>query len=88
MIKLTRVLPGELEDDIEPESYGFDVIHVEPPSEAEAAARKADLYAQAKRRTGIVIPQLERYLVRGARDRRERPHGTPRSSGNEGHESQ
>jgi hypothetical protein len=62
MIKITRILPGELEEDINPEDFGFDVIKIDPPSPAEAAARIRKLYTQVKHRTGVVIPKTEKYL--------------------------
>lgn len=63
MIRIERTLPGELEGDIDPEDYGFDVITEEPPSRQERTERVGRLYAQAKERTGVVIPSLEPYLV-------------------------
>jgi hypothetical protein len=63
LVKVTRVLPGELEDDVNPEDFGFDVVPVEPPSEAEAAARISALYTQVKERTGVTIPKIEEYLA-------------------------
>lgn len=61
-MKFEKVLPGELEGKIDPEDYGFDVIKEEPPNEEEAAKRVGRLYAQAKARTGVVIPSLEMFL--------------------------
>ena len=63
MIKITRILPGELEEEIRPEDFGFDVIKIEPPNEAEAAVRVGTLYRQLKDRTGVVIPKTEEYLA-------------------------
>lgn len=63
MIKITKVLPGELEDDVDPEEFGFDVVSIEEPNEVEAAERIYKLYAQVKERTGVVIPKLEDYLA-------------------------
>jgi hypothetical protein len=61
-IRIERLLPGELEGDVKPEDYGFDLIPGEAPSEAEARQRIRALYSQAKERTGRVIPELEPYL--------------------------
>jgi hypothetical protein len=66
MIMITRVLPGEREGEIDPEDFGFEIIRVEPPDEAEAAARVGALYAQVKERTGVEIPKTERYLAEAA----------------------
>lgn len=63
MIRIEKTLPGELEGDIDPEDYGFEVIREEPPDEQEAAVRVGSLYAQVKERTGLVIPSLEPYLA-------------------------
>jgi hypothetical protein len=60
--RIEKPLPGELEGDIDPEDYGFDVIKEEPLTKEEEAKRIGVLYAQAKKRTGVVIPKLERYL--------------------------
>lgn len=62
MPRITRFLRGELEGDVDPEDYGFDVVRKDPPDDAEAAARVGALYAQVKERTGVVIPKLEPYL--------------------------
>ncbi|MEV6636759.1 hypothetical protein AB0M54_39085 [Actinoplanes sp. NPDC051470] len=62
MIQIRRLLPGELEGNVNPEDYGFDVIDDLPPSDDEADRRVGELYARAKERTGIVIPALEPYL--------------------------
>jgi hypothetical protein len=78
MIRIEKTLPGELEGDIDPEDYGFEVIREEPPDEREAAARVGHLYAQVKERTGRVIPPLEPYLA-------ELP-GRPRNPGPESDE--
>jgi hypothetical protein len=77
MIKLAKALPGELEGDIDPEDYGFEVIKEEPPSEEETAERVGRLYAQAKERTGVVIPQLEEFL----RSTGHSPEGVTESEG-------
>ena len=63
MIHIERTLPGEIEGNIDPEDYGFDVIKEEPPSEEEATERVGRLYAQVKERTGRVIPELEPCLA-------------------------
>jgi hypothetical protein len=60
---IIRVLPGELDDEVNPEDFGFDVIPVEPPGEAETAARISALYAQVKERTGVTVPKIEEYLA-------------------------
>jgi hypothetical protein len=62
MIRISRTLPGELEGDINPEDYGFEVIKEDPPDDSEAARRVAQLYAQIQERTGMVIPPIEKYL--------------------------
>jgi hypothetical protein len=63
MMRIERTLPGELEGDIDPEDYGFEVIKEPPPSGQEIAARVGHLYAQVKERTGMVIDTLEPYLA-------------------------
>jgi hypothetical protein len=63
LIHIERTLPGEIEGNIDPEDYGFDVIKEEPPSEEEATERVGRLYAQVKERTGRVIPELEPCLA-------------------------
>jgi hypothetical protein len=63
MIRIERTLPGELEGDIHPEDYGFEVIKEPPPSRQEVIARVGYLYAQVKERTGMVIDTLEPYLT-------------------------
>ena len=72
LLKIERPLPGELEGDIDPGDYGFDVIEDEPLTKDEEAARIGTLYAQAKKRTGIVIPKLERYLSSVETNQKER----------------
>lgn len=62
ILPIGRVLPGELDGTLDPRDYGFGVIQGEQPSEAEVAERIGRFYAAAKDRTGVVIPQLERYL--------------------------
>jgi hypothetical protein len=62
-IRIERMQPGELEDDINPEDYGFEVIDVEIPSDEETAKQIGRLYRAAKERTGMVIPELEPYLA-------------------------
>jgi hypothetical protein len=62
MVKITRLLPGESEEDVDAKDLGFDVVPTTPPGPAEAAARIGALYAQAKEQTGVTIPQLEPYL--------------------------
>jgi hypothetical protein len=63
MIRIERPLPGEMEGNIDPEDYGFAVIKEEPPSNDEVIERVGRLYAQAKERTGVVIPELEPCLA-------------------------
>jgi hypothetical protein len=63
MIRIEKTLPGEVEGDIDPEDYGFEVIREEPLDRAEATARVGQLYAQVKARTGMTIPPLEPYLA-------------------------
>ncbi len=82
MIRIEKTLPGELEGDIDPEDYGFEVIRQEPPDEREAAARVGSLYAQVKERTGLVIPPLEPYLA-ALPDQAESPH--PPKNGEDTH---
>jgi len=62
LLPISRLLPGELEGEIDPEDLGFDTIRDDPPDDAEAAVRVAQLYAQTKKRTGVAIPELEPYL--------------------------
>jgi hypothetical protein len=62
MLRIAKTLPGELEGDVDPEDYGFEVIREEPPDPQESARRVAHLYGQIFQRTGMVIPPLERYL--------------------------
>jgi hypothetical protein len=62
-MRLVKLLPGEIDGEINPEDYGFDVIPDVPPAGTEAATRVAVLYAQTKDRTGVVIPKLESFLA-------------------------
>lgn len=62
MLRIERFQPGELEGEIDPRDYGFEVIKQEPPSEREMANELGSLYARAKRRTGVTIPELEPLL--------------------------
>lgn len=62
MLRIAKTLPGELEGNVDPEDYGFEVIREEPPNKHEAARQVARLYAQILDRTGMVIPPFERYL--------------------------
>ncbi|MBM7785707.1 hypothetical protein [Tenggerimyces flavus] len=62
MLRIERFQPGELEGEIDPRDYGFEVIRQEPPSDRELAGELASLYARAKRRTGVTIPELEPLL--------------------------
>lgn len=62
MLKLDKLLPGELDDDIDPRDYGFDVIADEPPSEQEQLDGMIELYVQARERTGVTSPKMERLL--------------------------
>jgi hypothetical protein len=63
MIRIARALPGEIEGNLDPEDYGFEVIKEEPPDDEEAAERVGRLYAQVKERTGLMIPELEPCLA-------------------------
>jgi hypothetical protein len=74
MIRIEKTLPGELEGDVDPAAYGFEVIRQEPPDEEEATARVGQLYAQLKERTGMVIPRLEPYLAALPEHHREPGH--------------
>lgn len=80
MIRIEKTLPGELEGDIDPEDYGFEVIREEPPDKREAAARVGHLYSQVKERSGIVIAPLEPYLAA----LKHRPGESNRPEDNEG----
>jgi len=62
MLRIARTLPGELQDSINPEDYGFGVVKRMPPPAHESSERVRRLYAQVKERTGVVIPRLESYL--------------------------
>jgi hypothetical protein len=62
VLRLEKTLPGELEGKVNPEDYGFDTIHEEPPNDQEAAERVSRLYEQVKERTGVEIPAIDRYL--------------------------
>ena len=62
VLRMDKTLPGELEGKVNPEDYGFDIIHEEPPNDQEAAERVARLYEQVKERTGVEIPVIDRYL--------------------------
>lgn len=70
VITIEKLLPGELEGNIDPGDYGFEVIKEDPPSDEELRLRAALFYRRAKQRTGVVIPSLEPYLttVAEARD--------------------
>lgn len=83
MIRIEKTLPGELDGDIDPEDYGFEVIKEEPPDEGEAAVRVGHLYAQVKERTGIVISPLEPYLA-ALPDQPRKPSRPESSEGNDG----
>jgi methylase of polypeptide subunit release factors len=61
-LALTRVPLGELDGKIDPRDYGFDVIDDPLPSQVAMDVGAGNLYAQIKKRTGTVIPKLERYL--------------------------
>jgi hypothetical protein len=80
MIRIEKTLPGELEGDIDPEDYGFEVIREDTPDEEEATVRVGQLYAQVKERTGMIIPPLEPYLTALP----EREGGTHRPDDEEG----
>jgi hypothetical protein len=62
VISFEKLLPGELEGNVDPEAYGFEVIREDPPSQEEADLRVALFYARTKELTGVVIPKLEPYL--------------------------
>ena len=62
-MRIARALPGEIDGDIDPEDYGFEVIKEEPPDDEEATERVGRLYAQVKERTGLMIPELEPCLA-------------------------
>lgn len=70
MIYVDRFLPGELEGNVDPTQFGFDVVEVGSPTDEEEATRVRRFYISAKKRTGVVIPTLERYLRSGAGRRR------------------
>ena len=81
MIRVARTLPGELDGDINPEDYGFEVIKEEPPDESDAASRVADLYAQIRERTGLIIPPIEKYLEDAAEAEQAEQRQTPSEDG-------
>jgi hypothetical protein len=62
MMRIGRILPGELEGNINPEDYGIQVIKEEEPSGEEAAQRISEIYEGAKERSGVADPKLEKYL--------------------------
>lgn len=76
MISIAKLLPGELDGNIDPEAYGFVVIREDPPTDEEAAIRIGIFYAGTKEITGVVIPKLEPYLAHVP------PHLLPRANGN------
>lgn len=59
---IDKFLPGELEGTLRPEDYGFEVIPVEPMTYEAQCLAIAALYRAARYRTGVEIPQLEKYL--------------------------
>jgi hypothetical protein len=70
VISIEKLLPGELDGNVDPEAFGFDVIREDPPSEDEAARRVGRFYARTKELTGVVIPKLEPYLTAISRNDR------------------
>ena len=58
-VRFDRMLPGELEGKVNPETYGFEVIDDELPSPEEQKRRVADLYQLSKEISGIMSPHFE-----------------------------
>lgn len=71
---------NELIGDIDPRDYGFDVIVDEPPSEEEQVERVLEVYVQARDRTGVTSPKMERLLEQRAVVA-ETPAGTQMDAG-------
>ncbi len=59
---LEKMLPGELEGEVNPEDYGFGVIREEPLTPGRAAELVNTLYGQVKERTGLTMPKVENYI--------------------------
>lgn len=57
----------------DPAQYGIEIIDAPPVSDADIGA----LYERAKRRTGIVIPELERFLGAAAARASAHPEHEP-----------
>ncbi len=61
-VPIGQILPGEREGTLDPRDYGFGVIKDGSLTPEEERRRIGDFYAQARLRSGVTIPQLEKYL--------------------------
>jgi len=62
MVRIRKMIPGELEDDVRPEEFGIQVIKIEKTSRKEAAARMGKLYAEAREVSKIADPKIEKFI--------------------------
>jgi hypothetical protein len=62
MIKIKRMLPGELEGDVNPEDFGFTVTKSEWTSREESVKTMRRIYEVGKQASGVTDPRIEKYI--------------------------
>jgi hypothetical protein len=62
MVRIKRMIPGELEGDVNPEDFGIQVIKIEKTPRKEAAARMGKMYAEAREVSKIADPRIEKFI--------------------------